>query len=113
MVRFVFAYMEPFAVIVGGTPGPCWINRHQPGVIPLPKFRKRAFPGLVQQTVIEVQVVTLDALSCRRTECHGDAEFLHDLRIELPPYYALKGIIMIKGIRSRKMIKQRPDRIGL
>src|SRR6202140_1737584 len=59
-MRFVLANVEPLAVIVGRTPGPVFVDGHEPGVIALTELRQRFRTGLLENVQVVVSFVVLD-----------------------------------------------------
>jgi len=59
-MRFVLADVEPLAVIVGRTPGPVFVDGHEPGVIALTELRQRFRTGLLENVQVVVSFVVLD-----------------------------------------------------
>ena len=62
--------MEPFAEIVGGTPGPSLVNCEKPCVVAFAEFGQRFLATVAQKSYIMIQVVTLDSLTGWITKLH-------------------------------------------
>src|SRR6185437_17169382 len=97
----------------GWTPGPLLIHGHQPLIIPLPEFGKRAFPGLRKHSEIVIQIIALDGLTRRITKRHGDAPLLLHAAIPFSPFHPLEDVLMIQCIGGSEMIKHRPYSVSL
>ena len=76
---FVFADVEPLAVIVRRAPGPCLIGGEEPGVIFLAEFSEGLFADLVKDVDIVVAIVTFDGGAAGVSELHGRVPLLLDV----------------------------------
>lgn len=75
VIGFVLADVEPFAVVVGGSPAPGLVDREEPSVVAFAKFRQSFFAGLAENIQIVVEIVAFDGFAGGFAEFHGDAKF--------------------------------------
>src|ERR1700757_2606463 len=70
VVGFVFANMEPLAVIVRRAPSPGFVDGQEPVVIALAELRQCLLAGFTQQVHIVVEVMSLDLFARRLAKLH-------------------------------------------
>lgn len=112
MIGFMFAHMEPFTVIIGGTPGPFLVCGQQPFIVPFAKFGQCSFSCLLQQARIEVEVVTFYLPAGGVAQGHGYAKFILETFVPFAPFGTIESVLVIKGVGGRQVKEHGANGIG-
>jgi len=97
VVGDVLADVEPLAVVVGRSPGPGFVDGHEPGVVSLAKLGEGLFSGFVESVGVEGEVVAFDGLAASVAEVHGGVPFGGDVGGPLAPWLPVEGVALVVG----------------
>src|SRR5580692_2498405 len=113
VVGFVFAHVEPLAVIVRRPPAPGLVYGQQPGVVALAELSQSLLACLAQQIQIVVEVMAFDRLAPLITEAHSRAPFFFVITRQLLERVPFKCIQLIDPIGGGQVHEQRANRVGV
>src|SRR5947209_4851482 len=103
MVGFMFSDMKPFAVVVGGSPAPVFVNGHEPLVVALAKFGESVLAGFLEQVQIVIEIVAFDGFARGFAEAAGHVPLLFDAVGPTVPLKAIESVELEKRFDGGQM----------
>ena len=113
MVGFVLADVEPFAHVIGGSPGPGGVDGGEPGVVALFELGEGFFADLLEVVEVEGELVALDGGAAGVAEVHGGVPFFGDVGGPTAPLDAFEGVHLVVGFGGGEVEEKSADGVGI